>query len=80
MHAEDRQQTILGRVRRHGSVRVTEVAAELRVSPVTVRKDVEALARRGLVVRVHGGARLPRTGHRPPPRAPAPYLRGPGAT
>ncbi|WP_159007034.1 LacI family DNA-binding transcriptional regulator [Streptomyces sp. NRRL S-813] len=59
MHAEDRHQAILRKVRRHGSVRVTEVAAELRVSPVTVRKDVEVLAERGLVVRVHGGARLP---------------------
>ncbi|MEV7794566.1 substrate-binding domain-containing protein [Streptomyces sp. NPDC087512] len=59
MHAEDRLQAILRKVRRHGSVRVTEVAAELRVSPVTVRKDVEVLAERGLVVRVHGGARLP---------------------
>jgi DNA-binding LacI/PurR family transcriptional regulator len=59
VHAEDRLQAILLKVRRHGSVRVTEVAAELRVSPVTVRKDVEALAERGLVVRVHGGARLP---------------------
>ncbi|CAL9442211.1 Ribose operon repressor [Streptomyces sp. enrichment culture] len=66
MHAEDRHQAILRRVRRHGSVRVTEVAAELRVSPVTVRKDVELLAERGLVVRVHGGARLPED------RAPAP--------
>ncbi|OMI35513.1 substrate-binding domain-containing protein [Streptomyces sparsogenes] len=59
MHAEDRLQAILRKVRRHGSVRVTEAAAELRVSPVTVRKDVEALAERGLVIRVHGGARLP---------------------
>ncbi len=58
MHAEDRLQVILRKVRRYGSMRVTEVAAELRVSPVTVRKDVEALAKRGLVVRVHGGARL----------------------
>lgn len=76
MHAEDRHQAILRRVRRHGSVRVTEVAAELRVSPVTVRKDVELLAERGLLVRVHGGARLPEEatpspGAGPGPSAPA---------
>ncbi|MEV5018005.1 substrate-binding domain-containing protein [Streptomyces sp. NPDC053780] len=59
MHAEDRLRAIMRKVRRHGTVRVTEVAASLRVSPVTVRKDVQNLAERGLVVRVHGGARLP---------------------
>lgn len=40
-------------------MRVTEFAAELGVSVVTVRKDVEVLAERGLLARVHGGAMLP---------------------
>ena len=59
MHAEERHRTILRQVRENGSMRVTDIAAELGVSPVTVRKDVEVLAERGLVTRVHGGAMLP---------------------
>ncbi|MFF8319551.1 substrate-binding domain-containing protein [Streptomyces bobili] len=59
MHAEERHQEILRRLRERGSIRVAEVAAELSVSPITVRRDVEALAERGLVERVHGGAVLP---------------------
>ncbi|MFG3246272.1 LacI family DNA-binding transcriptional regulator [Streptomyces sp. NPDC048187] len=59
MHAEERHQELLRRLRESGSVRVTEVAADLGVSPITVRRDVEALAERGLVERVHGGAVLP---------------------
>ncbi|MER6345605.1 LacI family DNA-binding transcriptional regulator [Streptomyces sp. NPDC001595] len=59
MHAEERHQEILHRLRERGSIRVTDVAAELNVSPITVRRDVEALAERGLVTRVHGGAVLP---------------------
>lgn len=59
MHAEERHQTILRRVRRQRSARVADLAAELGVSPVTVRKDIELLADRGLVARVHGGAMIP---------------------
>ncbi|MFI5762249.1 substrate-binding domain-containing protein [Streptomyces sp. NPDC051563] len=59
MHAEERQQAILRRVREAGSMRVTDFASELGVSVVTVRKDVEVLAERGLLARVHGGAMLP---------------------
>jgi DNA-binding LacI/PurR family transcriptional regulator len=61
MHAEERHQAILRRVREHGSMRVTDVAGDLGVSPVTIRKDVEVLAERGLLARVHGGAMLPET-------------------
>lgn len=59
MHAEERHQAILRRLRERGSLRVTEIAEELHVSPITVRRDIEALAERGLVARVHGGAVLP---------------------
>jgi DNA-binding LacI/PurR family transcriptional regulator len=61
MHAEERHQAILRRLRERGTLRVSEFAEELRVSPVTVRRDVETLAERGLVARVHGGALLPET-------------------
>ncbi|MDH6180020.1 DeoR family transcriptional regulator of aga operon [Microbacteriaceae bacterium SG_E_30_P1] len=39
-----------------GFVRVTDAAAELGVSDVTVRGDLSALERDGTVIRVHGGA------------------------
>lgn len=61
VHAEHRHQAILRRLREEGSLRVSDFAAELGVSPVTVRRDVEILADRGLVARVHGGAMLPET-------------------
>ncbi|MFC5800132.1 LacI family DNA-binding transcriptional regulator [Streptomyces formicae] len=61
MHAEHRHQAILRRLREEGSLRVSDFAAELGVSHVTVRRDVEVLADRGLVVRVHGGAMHPET-------------------
>ncbi|CAL9442056.1 Arabinose metabolism transcriptional repressor [Streptomyces sp. enrichment culture] len=70
MHAEERHQEILRRLRERGSIRVTEVATELGVSPITVRRDVEALAERGLVERVHGGAVLPETAGSRTPDAP----------
>ncbi|MBA2950846.1 substrate-binding domain-containing protein [Streptomyces himalayensis] len=59
VHAEERYQEILRRLRERGSIRVSDVAAELNVSPITVRRDVGVLADRGLVARVHGGATLP---------------------
>ena len=40
-------------------VKVNELAKELGVSAVTIRKDLEALESSGLLVRTHGGAVLP---------------------
>ncbi|WP_084961210.1 DeoR/GlpR family DNA-binding transcription regulator [Thermoactinospora rubra] len=56
MLAQQRQQAILERVRRDGGVRVAELVRELGVSDMTIRRDLEALAERGLVEKVHGGA------------------------
>ncbi|WP_199551315.1 LacI family DNA-binding transcriptional regulator [Streptomyces sp. N35] len=53
-----RQEEILRAVRRDGAVRVTEVAAQLGVSQMSVRRDINALADLGIVNRVHGGAVL----------------------
>lgn len=61
MHAEERHQTILRTLRERGGLRVTDIAKEMGVSTVTVRRDVESLAEQGLVRRVHGGAVLPET-------------------
>jgi DNA-binding LacI/PurR family transcriptional regulator len=64
-----RQELILSAVRRHGTVRLADLVDQLGVSAVTVRRDVTALADRGLVVRVHGGITLPYRGgpEQPPP-------------
>jgi DeoR/GlpR family transcriptional regulator of sugar metabolism len=56
MLAQQRQAAILDRVRVTGGVRVTELAAEFGVSDMTIRRDLEALADRGLLAKVHGGA------------------------
>ena len=56
MFAEERHQEVLRRARENGRVDVASLAAELDVTPETVRRDLSALERAGLVRRVHGGA------------------------
>ncbi|WP_155374189.1 DeoR/GlpR family DNA-binding transcription regulator [Catellatospora vulcania] len=62
MLAPQRQQAILAQVRLSGGVRVADLVAELGVSDMTIRRDLEVLAERGLVVKVHGGATAPPSG------------------
>jgi DeoR family fructose operon transcriptional repressor len=52
-----RRAQILERVRRDGGASVADLARALDVSPITVHRDLELLARDGLLERVHGGAR-----------------------
>jgi DNA-binding LacI/PurR family transcriptional regulator len=54
---EVRRQRILAVLQARGSARVTDLAEELEVSVVTVRRDVEDLARAGKLRRGHGVAR-----------------------
>ncbi|MFI9626165.1 DeoR/GlpR family DNA-binding transcription regulator [Streptomyces sp. NPDC052042] len=54
--AEQRRALILDEVRRRGGVRVNELTRRLNVSDMTVRRDLDALARRGVIEKVHGGA------------------------
>ena len=56
MLARQRQERILELVRADGGARVSELIELLGVSDMTVRRDLEVLASRGLVARVHGGA------------------------
>ena len=53
-----RREHILDELRRAGSVRVADLARQLAVSELTIRRDIGQLADRGLVTRVHGGATL----------------------
>ncbi|WP_051325587.1 DeoR/GlpR family DNA-binding transcription regulator [Glycomyces tenuis] len=56
MLAQQRQSRIAERVHRTGAVRVAELVEEFGVSDMTIRRDLETLAERGLVAKVHGGA------------------------
>ncbi|HMG29634.1 MAG TPA: DeoR/GlpR family DNA-binding transcription regulator [Jiangellaceae bacterium] len=56
MYAEERQQWIVERARAAGRVDVAEAATDLAVTAETVRRDLTALERHGLLRRVHGGA------------------------
>ncbi|WP_181780318.1 DeoR/GlpR family DNA-binding transcription regulator [Pseudonocardia pini] len=54
--ARQRQEMILAQVRERGAVRVSDLAERFGVSDMTVRRDLDVLARRRLVAKVHGGA------------------------
>jgi DeoR/GlpR family transcriptional regulator of sugar metabolism len=54
--APQRQQRILEEVRRRGGVRVSDLVDLLDVSDMTIRRDLDLLARQGLLQKVHGGA------------------------
>ncbi len=54
--AAERLERLLALVRAARVVRVDEAVAKLGVSPATVRRDLEALEKRGALRRVHGGA------------------------
>jgi DeoR family fructose operon transcriptional repressor len=54
--AIDRLQRIEAKVRTHGRVRVVDLATELDVSEMTIRRDLDVLAEQGIVQRIRGGA------------------------
>lgn len=56
MYAEERRQQIIQHAREHGRVQVSWAAEAFDVTPETIRRDLEALDRSGLLRRVHGGA------------------------
>ncbi|WFE39209.1 DeoR/GlpR family DNA-binding transcription regulator [Micromonospora sp. WMMD998] len=58
MLAQQRQSAILELIRRRGGVRVSHLVSRFGVSDMTIRRDLEVLAERGLIDKVHGGATL----------------------
>jgi DeoR/GlpR family transcriptional regulator of sugar metabolism len=58
MLAQQRQAAILDLIRHHGGVRVSHLVRRFGVSDMTIRRDLEALAERGLVDKVYGGATI----------------------
>jgi DeoR family transcriptional regulator, fructose operon transcriptional repressor len=62
----ERHLRILDQARNHSRVEVSALADELDVTSETIRRDLAALERRGLVRRVHGGAvHMERLGYEP---------------
>ncbi|MCS5735831.1 DeoR/GlpR family DNA-binding transcription regulator [Herbiconiux daphne] len=56
MIGAERRERLIARLDDSGVIRLEESAAELGVSSMTVRRDLEALELEGVVVRVRGGA------------------------
>lgn len=61
MLAQQRQSRIMSELQRLGAVKVSDLVTALGVSDMTIRRDLDVLARQGLLDKVHGGATL-RTG------------------
>jgi DeoR/GlpR family transcriptional regulator of sugar metabolism len=59
MLAAQRQAVILDEVRRSGGVRVADLVERLGVSDMTIRRDLDTLADKGSIRKVHGGAVAP---------------------
>ena len=57
MPADLRRAKILERIQRDGGASIGELARDYDVSPITVHRDLERLAKDGLIERIHGGAR-----------------------
>jgi DeoR family transcriptional regulator of aga operon len=58
---EERRRLIVDLVQQHGRATVEELAGHFKTSPVTIRTDLDALARNAAIVRSHGGALTTRT-------------------
>ena len=56
MLIEERRQHILSLIQKHGRVLVDELSSNLDLSKITIRKDLDYLESKDLLVRTHGGA------------------------
>lgn len=56
LYADQRKQFLIEALRRTGRLDANDIAGELGVTRETIRKDLIALERQGLLRRVHGGA------------------------
>ncbi|MGY0020656.1 substrate-binding domain-containing protein [Streptomyces sp. YJ-C3] len=59
LHVDRRHARVLELLRERGTLRVADLAHELGVSPVTLRRDVESLAAQGRLHRLHGAVVWP---------------------
>jgi DeoR family transcriptional regulator of aga operon len=56
MLIEERRQHILSLIQKNGRVLVDELSSSLDLSKITIRKDLDYLESKDLLVRTHGGA------------------------
>jgi len=56
MNNVERHQFIIKQIKKNGHVSVVDLCEELKVSSVTIRKDLQFLEDEGMVFRTHGGA------------------------
>lgn len=56
---EERRRAIFEQLKRAGRVSVKELSEQLNVSAVTIRQDLRALEKEGMLERTYGGAMLP---------------------
>lgn len=61
-----RRSDILQAVRASGSCSIAELAARLRVSTETIRRNIPPLIEEGALLRFHGGVMVPEQGEEPP--------------
>ena len=54
-----RQTKIMQHLIQHGSSEIAELSELLKVSPSTVRRELQVMEKKGLLLRSHGSARLP---------------------
>ena len=57
MNKYDRLDEITKLVNKRGSVRTNEIVEDLNVSDMTVRRDLAELEEKGVLTKIHGGAR-----------------------
>jgi DeoR family transcriptional regulator of aga operon len=62
MLIEERRQHILSLIQKQGRVLVEELSHQLHLSKITIRKDLDCLQSRELLVRTHGGALAAKAG------------------
>lgn len=58
MIKEERLNFILDRLKSQKFIKVSEITEQLDVTDMTVRRDLQELENQGLIIRVHGGAKL----------------------
>lgn len=56
MLIDERRQHILAQIQHDGRILIADMSKSLGISRITIRKDVDYLASKGLVLRSHGGA------------------------
>src|SRR5258708_36958552 len=65
MFTEQRREKILLMLNHQESIRIQDLIGELKASPATLRRDLEALESEGQLKRTNGGALLPKKAANP---------------